>query len=75
MNLLKIPAVIITPTFAAGRKAKAQRRAARFRFGKPTKYKLSVYRRCGFKAEHPCQMDVDHVLPKSMGGMDGRRNT
>lgn len=25
---------------------------------------------CGFKAEHPCQLDIDHIVPKGKNGND-----
>jgi 5-methylcytosine-specific restriction endonuclease McrA len=26
--------------------------------------------RCGFKAEHSCQLDIDHIIPKGKNGND-----
>ena len=30
--------------------------------------------KCGFVAQHPCQLDIDHIIPKRAGGKDEPSN-
>ncbi len=68
--------IVETPNFQAYRRDQDKRRAKRLRFGPPVapELKSNCCDRCGFVPEHPCQLDLDHVLPKSRGGRNDRSN-